>query len=211
VPGLGDPRDTQRLPQTRGEELPTTIDNAQGGVRAGTNSQRYRQANRGAMGITLAMGDGGLTIDSVIPNSPAFQAGLRAGDLIIGIDDQSIRTPDDLTAYLSTMAPGRDVRMIVQRDGRPLRVTTRMGAWSDVFRDADQRRTVYSPPRESYGGAQAEIAELRKDLQSLREELHQLRDTLRSVTPKEPVAPTGQTPGAPGNTNSNAGERPPLP
>ncbi|MCE9556580.1 MAG: PDZ domain-containing protein [Planctomycetes bacterium] len=154
------------------------------------------------------MGDGGLMIESVTPNSPAFIAGVRAGDLILGIDQKAIRTPDDVTSYISKLEPGKDVRWILQRDGRPLRVVTRVRAWSDLHGTGDQRRMVYSPPNESSGDAQMAISEIRAELLSLRDEVRRLRDAIKSVPPQEKTKSKGTQVEPSGN---QASELPPLP
>lgn len=146
---------------------------------------------RGAVGIMLGMGPAGLVITSVAPNSPAYLAGLRTGDLVIGLDEQYIRTPDDVIQYLRSLEPGRQVRLILQRDGRPMHVATRVGAWSEIYREMAQRQ-AFSPTISNNESSQAEISDLRKEVKSLREELHELREMLKTATlgaPTTPAAP----------------------
>jgi membrane-associated protease RseP (regulator of RpoE activity) len=56
------------------------------------------------------------TVDTVAPESPAAAAGLEAGDVIIGIDDNVVRTWDDATAALAEVGPG-PATIAVERDG----------------------------------------------------------------------------------------------
>ncbi len=82
----------------------------------------------------------GAYVTSVTPNSPADQAGLRAGeeisssglpaggDLIIAIDGQSIQRFDDLLRYLiNNKSPGDAVVLTVLRDEEQVDVTLTLG------------------------------------------------------------------------------------
>jgi membrane-associated protease RseP (regulator of RpoE activity) len=46
----------------------------------------------GGIGLQLGMKDGTLTVISTVKDTPAFQAGLRPGDIIVEIDGEATRT-----------------------------------------------------------------------------------------------------------------------
>ncbi len=58
----------------------------------------------------------------VDPDGPAGRAGIREGDLLAAIDDQPVRTPDDLHRALSHWSAGRTVRITVLRGQERLEV-----------------------------------------------------------------------------------------
>ena len=67
-------------------------------------------------------GGGGALIDSVSPDGPAAKAGIKRGDIILGLNGESITGSGDLTARIASMAPGTTVHLKVFRDGKTLDV-----------------------------------------------------------------------------------------
>lgn len=61
---------------------------------------------------------GGALVDSVA-SGPAERAGIRAGDLILALNNQTIESAEQLNELLKDIEPGRSVALLVQRgDGR---------------------------------------------------------------------------------------------
>jgi S1-C subfamily serine protease len=54
----------------------------------------------------------------VAPNSPAEIAGIRQGDLIVGFNENPVRSTDDLLNLLDESAIDRDAELRVRRGGR---------------------------------------------------------------------------------------------
>lgn len=48
--------------------------------------QRLRRSGYGGIGIRLRTSDGGVVITAVVPDAPGDKAGLRPGDLLLGVD-----------------------------------------------------------------------------------------------------------------------------
>ncbi|MBF0268826.1 MAG: trypsin-like peptidase domain-containing protein [Alphaproteobacteria bacterium] len=61
----------------------------------------------------------GVFVSGVVPDSPAFAAGLKAGDIILKADGRPVKAPQDISAQLTAMADGRPVRLGILRDGEP--------------------------------------------------------------------------------------------
>lgn len=59
----------------------------------------------------------GAHIVSVVSRGPAARAGLRAGDIILRINEQLIHDPEDVTAIAEGLTPGQDVPVEIMRDG----------------------------------------------------------------------------------------------
>ena len=84
----------------------------------------------------------GLVIDSVVPDSAADKAGLRAGnrtvivggeswrlggDIIVAVEGERVRTPERLRSILARKRPGDEIDVEVYRADRRLRVTVKLG------------------------------------------------------------------------------------
>ena len=61
----------------------------------------------------------GILLTSIAPDSPAAKASLRAGDVILKIDDNWIQTADDFTWWLEQAGPSTLVEFTVTRPDRP--------------------------------------------------------------------------------------------
>jgi hypothetical protein len=59
----------------------------------------------------------GVRVAGVRPGSPADQAGVRAGDVIVRFADMTVKTLEDLTFVLRRRRPGDRVRVTLARDG----------------------------------------------------------------------------------------------
>jgi len=58
---------------------------------------------------------GGVVVTSVVPKGPAYQAGLRRGDVIAEVGDQRVESPDDVDAALAPLQPGSRVKIEFDR------------------------------------------------------------------------------------------------
>jgi len=61
----------------------------------------------------------GIMLTSIVPDSPAARADLRAGDVILKVDDQEIQKAEDFTWSLEQAGPSNFVRFTVARPDRP--------------------------------------------------------------------------------------------
>ena len=66
---------------------------------------------------TDRLGRTGARVDSVTPGSPAANAGLQAGDIVLGIDNHPIGSSSDLVVALRQYKPNQPVGITYERDG----------------------------------------------------------------------------------------------
>jgi hypothetical protein len=70
-----------------------------------------------------AVPTGGLLVRSPRAGSPAAEAGVRAGDIVVGLDDQPVETHADVQRGVSAHAAGEPVRLHVRRGDATLELT----------------------------------------------------------------------------------------
>lgn len=70
-----------------------------------------------------------LVVRNVLSGSPAAQAGLKAGDVLVSIDDRPIRSIDDLMRTLGKMRAGQEIVLGLYRRavGRSQRIRVKLG------------------------------------------------------------------------------------
>ncbi|HLZ09549.1 MAG TPA: PDZ domain-containing protein, partial [Chloroflexota bacterium] len=68
------------------------------------------------------LGPTGVGVLSVVKGSPAEQAGLRVGDVIVAIDNTPVGSVDDLLRFLSRAKPGASITLGVVRGGQYLKL-----------------------------------------------------------------------------------------
>ncbi len=97
---------------------------------------RVSNSGRASLGITAQtsanqQGQGtGVAIVDVSEGGPADKAGLRSGDVIVGLNSEATPTLAALEADLATMKPGTNVTLHVRRNGSTKSVTATLGTLS---------------------------------------------------------------------------------
>jgi putative serine protease PepD len=80
----------------------------------------------GFLGVSLGDrtdGGSGALVARVNPGSPAADAGLRVGDVVVAIDDQPINGSEGLVGVVRDHSPGDNVTIVVVRDGQQVTLT----------------------------------------------------------------------------------------
>lgn len=77
--------------------------------------------------------DAGVLISGIIDDSPAAEAGLEDGDVIILFDGKEVTSPDDLRDLVRATAPGTSVEVKLVRDGKNKTLTLEIGDRPEDF------------------------------------------------------------------------------
>lgn len=159
--------------------------------------------------------DEGALVNRVENESPADEAGIRRGDVIVSVDGESVEDSDDLIAAVRSLKPGKEVDVIVLRGDERKTFSVELGerpknqigiapGFLPRWRDSEGVWTVpaprpgdTNPPMEFHGGRmeglQESLRQLHEQLRVLREteiprleeELRNLRDDLRRMNDNE--------------------------
>ena len=73
----------------------------------------------------------GALVTEVVPRSPATQAGVKPGDVIVAFQDAEIHDPHELTRRVAGTPPGTEVKLQIARDGGRKVVTTKLAKLPD--------------------------------------------------------------------------------
>ncbi len=73
--------------------------------------------------------DKGVIVRKVVPNSPAAQAGIRAGDIIQKLNGQNVSDADSVQKAVEDSKIGTDMRLDLRRNGQNITVAVRPGAF----------------------------------------------------------------------------------
>ena len=105
---------------------------------------KYGEVRRGRIGVAIqtatsdiakALGapvERGVVIGSVEKNSPAEQAGLKAGDLIVKIDGEPVAGVNDVRNRVGLRERGSTVEITFYREGKPHTVKVRVGTEPEI-------------------------------------------------------------------------------
>jgi serine protease Do len=107
--------------QRSGEQAsePTALGGTDGGKRLGLALSPIPEAARGQLG--LEPGTSGVLIQRVEPNSPAAEAGLKQGDVIVSANNQPVSAPADVAkAWTAAQGQKRPVLLRVKREDQYL-------------------------------------------------------------------------------------------
>lgn len=94
----------------------------------GVQIREVDTADAEVFGLETARG----ALVATTPDNPARDAGVRMGDVIVGIDGDRIRDTSDLMARIATRKPGEVVTLDIVRYGKPERVRVTL----DMFEPA---------------------------------------------------------------------------
>ena len=95
-----------------------------GGSYLGIEAQEVTKDNFGKFGLSSVRG---VAVEKVVENSPAAQAGLQAGDVIIKFEGEAVESVRKLTRLIADVAPDHQVKITVLRGGSEQEITATLG------------------------------------------------------------------------------------
>jgi serine protease Do len=73
----------------------------------------------------------GVLVRSVMPGDPADKGGVRADDVIVGIDGTRLESPRDLQRVVSSTPVGKKVKVVLLREGQETEVEVTIGLYQE--------------------------------------------------------------------------------
>jgi serine protease Do len=90
-------------------------------------AQTFEAADALKLGLDRVQG---ALVETVYPSTPAATAGLRTNDVVLQVDDVTIRNENHLINLISGLAPGQRVRLQVWRERQRIPVEATVGDWA---------------------------------------------------------------------------------
>jgi serine protease Do len=88
-------------------------------------------ANSAYLGVVFDRDSKELKIDEVTEDSPADKAGLKAGDVIVSIDDSKLKTRREMSEFMAKKKPGDEVTLLIRRGGEEMKLKVKLGKRPD--------------------------------------------------------------------------------
>ena len=91
---------------------------------------------RAMLGVNLGGTEpngGGVRVEGVSPGGPAAEAGVKAGDVIVGIQSKPVATGRDLVKAMEAIEPGQKVALELRRDGKPVKLSVEARPMDRLF------------------------------------------------------------------------------
>jgi serine protease Do len=131
----------------------------------------------------------GALISEVLSDTPAAEAGLRPGDVVLSIQGKDVRDDGELREAVAALAPGTEADLTLLRDGEQKSITVQLG--ERPGRDVLARRETRAPRgSESFGLRLGDVP------RNLARELELSGGAVvREVLPDSPAARAGLMPG----------------
>ncbi|HEY0797266.1 MAG TPA: Do family serine endopeptidase [Acidisarcina sp.] len=134
----------------------------------------------------------GAVVSQVTADSPASRAGLKSGDVIDEVDGKKVVNGGALQVAVSEVAPGTTVALGIIRDGKPQKLSVKVGEYH-----SDKEEASNDGPEANHGGKLGlAVDDLTSDVRQqlgIPAEVHGV--AVESVRPASPAEDAGLTPG----------------
>lgn len=108
----------------------------------------------------------GVMISKIEKDSPAEKAGIRKGDIITKVNNESVNSPEDLQMTIGSLKPGSDAKMDLIRDRKKMTVTIRPNnrpGESEAGSSDKPGHEKDKPPAETFSFEGVQFADADKD------------------------------------------------
>lgn len=149
-------------------------------------SYQGRNSQPAGLGVLLESTRGTIQVAEVTPNSPADNAGIRAGDQILAVNGRDVNSTQQLAQLIRQERPGSQVRIRIRRDGQQRTLTAELESRREALNMSqqqwqgrqEQRYYRNAPPWES-DDLMRHVDALERQVDRLQREVSDLRTMLQ--------------------------------
>jgi serine protease Do len=102
-------------------------------VSRGSIGVEFSSQQNPAIARVYGVNGSGVTIQNVVPGSPAEQAGLKVGDTITSVEGKEVKNGDELVAQIAGLKPGAKAKMGFVRNGKKQETTVTIADRAKLF------------------------------------------------------------------------------
>ena len=134
--------------------------------------------------VALGAADGGVLVDQVVADSPAETAGVKPGDIVVSVNGEKVRDPEDIQEIVSDMHDGDTAKLGVIRERKALAVEAKIEEKGNDYRWSRfhdwHRGPWFLGDDETFDSEefQSEMKDLRQELKEMQEDLKELHERL---------------------------------
>jgi serine protease Do len=122
--------------------------------------QKYGEARRGWLGVRIQNVDDtlaeslnlgkvrGALVAGTDANGPAKAAGIQAGDVIVKFDGAEVKEAHELPKIVASAAVGKEVPVVIVRQGKELTKTVKLGRLEDSEKSEDVKAAAATPNKD---------------------------------------------------------------
>jgi serine protease Do len=125
---------TARIQQAEGIGFAVSVDTARNFVQQVVDQEPQPYIGIGGLDISPAMAqqqglpvERGILILNVSPNTPAEEAGVQPGDILLSMNGVEVLTVQELQTELDNYEPGDEVTLLLNREGSETEITLTLG------------------------------------------------------------------------------------
>jgi carboxyl-terminal processing protease len=111
---------------------------------AAVGPARAEDPPEGSIGVQIKIDEGKIVVVEPVKDGPAEKAGIKAGDVIVKVDDFKVKDnveQEDLVDTVKEIVkhkPGTKIKLGIQRDGKDMTIEVTVGKRSEIFPPKDK-------------------------------------------------------------------------
>jgi len=133
--------------------------------------------------VALGAANGGALVNEVIEDSPAESAGVKPGDIIVSIDGENVRDPEDIQEIVHELDDGVVAKVGVVRDRKPVTLDVKVELRETNYRWGRHNRW-FQYPHSFNREVEFDSEDFRSEMEELQDELEEMQKELKVIHDK---------------------------